>query len=257
MGIALFIFIYLKYIMFPVFDSINKNKADIDNYNSQLNVLKVSGITNNRLKTQLAETKIKYNEALLNLPLLEKNPEIAYNLKPIADANSVALDNLSLSDGVLYTPSANTQNKKGKLPIDNSNLYSINANLNVTTTDYSNIMDFLSAIENDKRINEVTNFSIQYQRLTKVAGTTSNNQTPADASTTPQAVDTTQQNTDSSGQAVASTDQTNTTSAQTTTVNVEPVSASISVNYFYNLSSDQKPKYDFNKGTYGKDDLFK
>lgn len=266
MGIALFIFIYLKYIMLPVLDNINKNKGDIDNYKSQLNLLQISGLKNNRLKSQVAKAKKNYNVALLNLPLLEKNPEIVYNLKPIADQNNVTLDSISLSDGILYVPNVNDLTKKNKLPIESSNLYSVNTNLNVSTSDYSNIMDFLSAVENDKRINEIANFSIQYQRQNKITGNSNDTQKQPDVTSSQSIISDTQndntntQNSDNITKELPSDqtngDQINTSSTQST-IDTEPVSANISINYFYNLTKGQKPKYDFNKGTYGKDDLFK
>lgn len=228
--------------MLPVINKIGKNKTDIDNYRSQLNLLKITGMKNNGLVSQVNKAKVQYSAALQSLPLLEKNPEIAYNLKPMADENNVVIQSVSLGDGVLYTPTANASNaeqnssssKNQKTDANtnnaanNANLYSINVNLNVMTTDYANMMDFLSALENDKRINEVTNFTIQYQRDT----TTSTNQTNTNTATT------------------------DTTTTDTTTKVKNAVTATISLNYFYNLTNDQKPNYDFNKGTYGKTDLF-
>lgn len=226
LAVLMIVFVYLKYFLMPILDDINKNNADIDKYNSQINLAKVMEISNNKLRQERDKVKQSYNVALTKLPSLEKNPEIAYNIKPLADSNNISLESVTLSDGVLYTAPTYTS-KKNIVPIDTTNLYTAGVNITVTSANYSDMMDFVNSLETDKRINEITNFSIQYQKSTATVENTQSSSTDG-------------------------------TISQTIT-NAAIVNANISINYFYNLNSGNnlKPKYDFNKGVYGKDDLFK
>lgn len=225
LGIVVIIFAYYKYFLTPVMGNITSSKEDIDRYNSDLNQLKIVGIANDKLEEKLAKVKLSYNDAILKLPVLEKNPEIAYNIKPLADANRVNLASVSLSEGTQYTTPVSTS-QKSNVQIDSANLYTASVNLIVSANNYSNMMDFVNALETDKRINEITSISMQYQKSPNI--------------------DTSRQTASTGG-----------TTKTLTTIDENVINASISINYFYNLNGNEKPKYDFNKGTYGKDDLFR
>lgn len=226
LGTVIILFVYFKYFLMPVLDNINNSRADIDKYNSQISQLKITEIANSESKRELTKIKLSYKDALLKLPPLEKNPEIAYNIKPFADANNVNLESVSFSDGTLFTPgTGSTQNSNGL--VNNSNLYSTTVNINVSADNYFDMMNFVNALENDKRLNEITVFSIQSQ-----------NNNPADATTQ------------------ASTDDNPKSKIQLST-NMQIINANIAINYFYNLDNKVKPNYDFNKGSYGKTDVFK
>lgn len=251
LGALVIIFIYSKYFLMPVLDNINKSKTEIDKYNSQINLLKVLNISNDKLKEERAKVRLTYNTDLTELPSLEKNPEIAYNIKPLADSNNISLESVSLSDGILYTTPTN-ENRKNIVPIDSTNLYTAGVNISVTGANYSDMMDFVNSLENDKRINEITSFSIQYQKSPEVVTNTQSINTDGTTTNT----DGTTTNIDGT---TTTNDSSNSISTTQTTTNTDIVNANISINYFYNSnsSSNLKPKYDFNKGNYGKDDLFK
>jgi hypothetical protein len=229
LAIILLIYIYMQYFLMPIINNIDISKQNIERNNSLISQLKVVEFGNKALKDELSRAKINYDNALTALPLLEKNPEIVYNIKPIADKAKVTIQDVSMGDGALYIPQASTA-KNYSLPYRGINIYCVNVNLNVKSDNYSNMMDFVNGLENDKRIDEITDFSMQYQ---KSNSTNTSNQT-----------------------SISSGTDTQTSNANHVNVDTSAVNANISINYFYSLDNNIKPKYDFNKGTYGKSDIF-
>jgi hypothetical protein len=208
---AIIVYVYIQYFLMPILSNISISKQNIEKSNSEISQIKVISYGNEELKKQLAKVKLNYQEALLELPTLEKNPEIAYNIKPMADNANVSIDSVSIGEGTPYIPQT-SGNQKSNIATENSSLYSVAVNLSVSSSNYSNVMGFVNSLEADKRIQEITSFSI-------ISDKSSNTNT-------------------------------------TINKNISSVSATININYFYSLNNNEKPKYDFNKGTYGKDDIF-
>lgn len=137
--------------MSTISDSISKNNDTVKHINVVKNLNKVQ-------KDKLTKLQVQYDEAAKALPKSERNPEVTYDIKNLADVNKVTINSISIGTGVEYKQqNTAVQNKTA----DNSKNNNINGrlmNLPVTINingDYLDMMDFVAAIEKDKRIAEV------------------------------------------------------------------------------------------------------
>lgn len=219
--IAILAAFYLYYSLFlsPILNKIKDEKSKVETYTLQLNNINLVKSTNKTLNLELKNLKEKNEENLNRLPEFERNPEIAYKLKSIADNNKVTLNNINFSDPAIYNNSANSSNEQQnnnsssnevKSSVTNfpkGSLLNIPVNLRVVGS-CDDLLKFVAAIENGDRISIINTLKLDLQ-----------------------------------------TNGTNST---------DIIITDMSLDYFYiNSSTTDKPDYDFNKGTYGKDNLFK
>lgn len=219
--IAILAAFYLYYSLFlsPILNKIKDEKSKVETYTFQLNNINLVKNTNKTLNVELKNLKEKNEENLNTLPDFERNPEIAYKLKSIADNNKITLNNINFSDPAIYNNSANSSNtqqnnnsssnevKSSVTNFPKGSLLNIPVNLRVVGS-YDNLLKFVAAIENGDRISIINTIKLDLQ-----------------------------------------TNDTNST---------DIIITDITLDYFYiNSSTTDKPDYDFNKGTYGKDNLFK
>lgn len=215
MIVMLVLYGYLRLLFLPVFNDISKNKSSINTYNQEINTQNSNKAINMKNKKELEDLKGKMGDVFASLPEDERNPEVAYDLKGIADNSGVILNNINLgqtSGTIGASQNASTQNTDNgavninipqnntKLPQGADKVRVIPLSIQVTGT-YGNITKYLSALEHGSRLMEIQNVSM-------------------------------------SG-------------------NGKNIKASITVNCLY-MDTQNKGgiSYDFNKGTYGKDDPF-
>ncbi len=199
LSIAIF-YAYYKLFLSPAISEIMHLKSVVSSYNNQLQQLRLTSDSNKKLDTQLQEKEKKFEESTKVLPQSAREPEVAYNLKAMADGSKVKVDNISFGQPA---SSAATQQSNGQN--NNTNSQTGVMTLPVTllvTGDYNSIISFTSSIESGGRLAEIETLNI------------------------------------SQGSSL--------------------LQANINVNFYYvNGTESNSDKFDFNHGTYGKDNLFK
>lgn len=227
-GILAVIYVYYSFFLSPVMNKIKIEKSKVDAYNTQLQNINEMKTTNKKLSNELDTLKEKNNKNSIALPNFEKNPEIAYKLKAIADANKVSIVNVNLSQPTTYsrtssnTSSNNTNNSQQSSTGNSSNansavvtakpgsLLSIPVSVGITG-DYDGIMNFISSIEKEERLSIINSINLSSQGTGGSSNLGSNS-----------------------------------------------ITTTITLDYFYIApSAKDKVEYDFNKGNYGKDNPFK
>ena len=205
-------YLYYTFFFTPIMENINTNKQSIEKNRGLVNNIDIVKTSNKKQEATIKELGTKYEAATKSLPGSEKNPEVYYEVKKIADGSKIIINNIAVGKGAEYkepTPevsNSTTANKTTtKQGADNKNqgggkLMVIPVSLNITGS-YTSVMDFIVAIENDKRIAETSTLNITQGKNNSFQG-------------------------------------------------------SVTLNYYY-IELNQEEKYDFNTGTYGKENLFK
>ncbi|WP_010239285.1 hypothetical protein [Clostridium arbusti] len=222
-GVLAIIYVYYSFFLSPVINKIKIEKSTVDSYNVQLKNINEMKASNMKLINELDDLKEKNNKNSIALPNFEKNPEITYKLKTMADTNKVNISNVNMSQPITYSQSSsNTSNNSTNSSQQSNTNNSNNSNSVVVTAkpgsllsipvsitingDYDGIMNFISSIEKDDRLSIMNTVSLD-------SGNSGN-------------------------------------SSEITTI--------ITLDYFYIApSAKDKVEYDFNKGEYGKDNPFK
>ena len=178
LGLALVVFGYSRFFLMPVLDNIKTSQQNVDNYKIQVNELKNMAISNIRLRKNLEAVEVKYTEALKHLPAFEKDPEIAYNVKSMADQSQVKINSIVLSDSILYLegaanqtvvnntnpPENNSTEASNTMAPGGEKIYSVPVSINASGSSYTNVMDFVNLIETDPRIAVVNTLNIVKQQ---------------------------------------------------------------------------------------------
>lgn len=205
LGVLIVGYIYFNYFLSPVLQRISSSKSNIYSYETSLNSLNLTKLKNERNKKELEEIKNKAKLSEKALPKSERNPEIHYNLKVLGDKSNIIINSIDFGANTPYTSDKLEDDKKENNELNLADLNTVAVNINVTG-DFKSIINFISDVEKDTRIAEVSSINI-------------NNEDGAESGN---------------------------------------LSANISINYYYIASKDDNnEEYDFNKGIYGKDDLFK
>lgn len=196
---------YIKLLLNPIIDNLNEVNSTVNTYKSQLNLLNTASSDNKMLEKKLEDLQTRLADAVKALPLSERSPEAAFNIKQFADSSKVKLNSLTFGQAMDYSSKTQSNANNNSSSADQNNSASKLMYLPVTisvTGDYNSIINFISSIENGNRIAEIS-----------------------------------------------SADFTNSTGTLQATI--------IANFYFTTNGSSDNYDYDFNKGSYGKDDLFK
>ena len=163
-------FIYQKYFLAPIVSEIQSVNQEIILSKDKVNNIKIAEVENKKQATQLKDISLKFQEAIISLPQNERNPEIPYSIKAISDLNKVSINSITLGKGMEFIVQANIAETKQPV-VDNKNNSAINNTaLNsklmacpVTLTvssDYTDLIKFMAALEKDKRIAEIDSVNI-------------------------------------------------------------------------------------------------
>ncbi|TDT61960.1 type 4a pilus biogenesis protein PilO [Fonticella tunisiensis] len=177
-GVMIFFALYYSYFLSPILKNISDSRANIAIYENELGNLKLTQKLNEKQKKELEVIRDGFEDAAKALPKMERSPEIAYNLKVLGDEKAIIINSLSFGEPSEYKIESNDSNNKAdtkdsisegggsdsnKTGADAKNqeekLYVVAVNLSVSG-DYINIMDFISSVENDKRIAEITDVNM-------------------------------------------------------------------------------------------------
>lgn len=170
LAVVIVLFIYFKYIFSPVLDNIISTKSNIKKYKADISLIESTKILNEKQKVELEQLREQFLSAAMALPPIERNPEIIYNLKPLLDSNGIILNSASFGEPSQFTETqsnmgtqnggnsqSNSSNNASKPVVEK--LMAVPVNLSISG-DYINIVNFISAVEKDKRIAEIGDVSI-------------------------------------------------------------------------------------------------
>jgi Tfp pilus assembly protein PilO len=219
LAVAALLLLYTKMFLLPILEKIDISNQTVQDYKLQVIELTAMKTVNENMRKSLTELKTKYQDALIQLPEQPRNPEVAYNLKPLADLCSVKLDSVSLGSGEQYSAPAQPEaaaesagqpeegQESQEAELSSISIFSMPVTIAATAGSYSDVMKFIGLLENDKRFTGIKTISLSGRGESSSAG--------------------------------------------------NGMTLTVSVNYYYTTGSKEKPTYYFNNGSYGKDDLFR
>lgn len=202
LGIAIVIYVYYTFFLTPVLNKISISNTNITNYNAEIQSIAIKEAETKKLEKQYEELKVKYDDFLTKYPNFSKAPQIAYDVKALADIYGITLENIGFSEPLKVGTSTPENKEETTTKDSNFQLFNIAANITASGT-YANIKSFIKALEEEKRATEISTTSISKKEDTNILA--------------------------------------------------------LSANFYYvmNTNNSQQNAYEFNKGTYGKVDIFK
>lgn len=153
-----FITIYLYYSLFLncYLKRLKIARGKVEQYTISVEKIKNTKKAIKIQREDLEKLKAILNKYLDSLPDMERNPEIAYNLKKLGDITNVNI--LSLSFGEVFEVKGDKNisypNTEGYVKI-----FTVPISISVTG-EYEDITNFIHSIENDKRIIEIKGLGI-------------------------------------------------------------------------------------------------
>ena len=162
LGIAVLLFLYAKLFLLPVLDETATTRQAVQDEQMQVSELTAMKTVNENMRKSLTELQKKYESALIQLPDQPRNPEVAYNLKPLADISNVTLMSVSLGDGEQYSELERPENTDDgqEDQIQNVQIFNMPVTIEGTAGSYSDVMDFVDQLEKDKRFTRIKSLSI-------------------------------------------------------------------------------------------------
>lgn len=176
LGVAVFVCLYYILFLSPFINKIDAANGRVEQ--CKVEVQKIKDARNNidKLKEEFEQLKITLEKYLEAVPEMEKNPEIAYNLKKLGDTNKVNISTLSIGEpSEVKSDSKDTKtetktdakaNAKTNTAANSSTdvktmkkLYIIPVSINAKG-DYDPIMNYINSIEHDKRIAAINGAAI-------------------------------------------------------------------------------------------------
>lgn len=180
LGILSIILLFYAYYALFLNTAIKKMQElgeDIDKARIEVNKIRNAKEIIKNQKDQIEELKDSLNMAFKAIPEAERNPEIAYNMKKLADENKIYFSTISFAEAEDYdslkddgkktennqnTNEQNQGNSTGKSNGETNSskkLYIVPAVVS-TEGDYNTTMNFISSIENDSRISLVNSINM-------------------------------------------------------------------------------------------------
>jgi type IV pilus assembly protein PilO len=159
------IYAYYSFFLTPILKKITVLHEQIDKDNVAINNINIVKSQNKKQNEQLQSIQVKYTDASKALPTSEKNPEITSEIKKLADNNKIIINSIDLGKSSEYKNQSVTANNKAATKKDelsngvSGKLMITPVTLNITG-DYLNMIDFISSIEQDKRIVEINTLNI-------------------------------------------------------------------------------------------------
>lgn len=160
LALCIFIFIYYSLFLNPILKKIDMVKSDINSCGIEVNKIRNAETIISNQKSEAENLKAALEESLNIIPDIEKNPEIAYNLRQLGDTNRVTIANLTFEEimNLNEEEGKNTENQQNNNP-QYSKIYAVPVTVEVLG-DYNSIMNYISDIEKDARISNIYTVSI-------------------------------------------------------------------------------------------------
>lgn len=224
-GILAVFYIYYSFFLSSMINKIKAEKFIVDTYNTQLQNINEIESTNKKLNNELTDLKEKNSKNSIALPNFERNPEIAYKLNTMANSNKVTINNINLAQPTTYSKtSSNTLTNNTNNSQQSSTTNSSSANSVVVTAKPGSLLSIPVNLSVTGDYDGIINFISSIEKDERISIMNS----------------------------------INLTSQSSNNGTANGITASITLDYFYIVSSTKdKVEYDFNKGSYGKDNPFK
>lgn len=171
-GVVIF---YLYYLLFlnPYLKMIDEAKERVNKSMIEVEQIKIAKENLPKLSAEVDSLKVDLQRCLDVIPEVERNPEIAYNLKKIGDNNKINISTLGLGEPVEFNSEPNnsantntsTNTSANKAVLDSKKIYVVSAVM-TASGDYDAIMNFIHAVESDKRIIDVKGAGINTDQQT-------------------------------------------------------------------------------------------
>ena len=219
LGIVVIFYLYYGFYMNPMLQKRSASEKNIKKYEEDINSSKNIAKENEKLKLQIADLTAKSAEQDKLLPKSERQPEYIKDIKAAADKNSITINAISFGKAKEVTvDSKNASNQ-------NNNQQNSSDKNNQTSSNASKQNTAVNAVYTSPLSISITG---DYKSIVAFVSAAENGN----------------RFTDISSLNIAAQDKT--------------ISANININYYYsNVLAKKDITYDFNKGSYGKDDLFK
>jgi Pilus assembly protein, PilO./General secretion pathway, M protein. len=115
-------YLYYTFLLSPELKKIQATQSNIDQYTKELNELKLLSASNKKLGETLNELKLKLDQSNGTLPKGDRSPEVQRETKKIVDNTKVILSGVVIGNGVEYNLNTNTNanaQKTGESKTDN------------------------------------------------------------------------------------------------------------------------------------------
>lgn len=162
LALAIIFYVYYTFLLSPVMDKVSASHENIASYNQQLNNIKLKEAQTVKLKADYETYKNDYAKLVLRFPSYEKDPQIGYNLKILADKSKVLLQNqtyTAVNNADPASASSNTADTKAVKKDEKYKLNSAAVNISISGT-YDGIRSFINSLENEERATIISNVNI-------------------------------------------------------------------------------------------------
>jgi len=161
-SILAIVFVYYSLVLKPIYNKIDVQNQTILGYDSQIVTLNTLAIKNKKDQSDLNSLKAKVSTMNMQLPKVEKNPQLAFDIKNSADNYGLSIKDLTFTTPSQYslaptTSTAVTTNQAADAATAKANLL-LFAKMQVVPVkvtisgNYNKIMDFIQAIETGTRL---------------------------------------------------------------------------------------------------------
>lgn len=152
LGVAAFFYLYYIAFLNPFLKKIDAANDRVEKCKAVVEKIKEAERNIDNQRGELEELKVTLEKYLDAMPEMERNPEIAYNLKKLGDTNKVSILALSLGEPIEFKADANADSSKTEEGV--KKIYAIPVSMNANG-DYGPIMSYINSIEKDKRIADI------------------------------------------------------------------------------------------------------
>lgn len=161
LGFVILVYSFYSFYLVPELDKINNVKGSINAYEKQIEQINQAKKINSKLKTELLALIITTKDVFLTIPEMERNPEIAYNIKQLSDQNITQLHSLSFDQISQYNdiPPSNEEKSTTEKTVINYGIYKVPIAISISGN-YETLMEFLASVENHKRISSIKSLTI-------------------------------------------------------------------------------------------------
>lgn len=164
-GALIIIYGYYSLFLTPVLKNITALHEQIDRNSAAIININLVKLQNKKQNDELSNLQAKLEDASNALPKSEESPEIINELKKLADTNGVIINSIGLGKSTDYKNLSTASNNKA---VNKNNDLNNGTNEKImitpvtlnTSGSYLNIIDFVSAVEAEKRIVEMNTLNI-------------------------------------------------------------------------------------------------
>ncbi|MFA9399051.1 MAG: hypothetical protein ACERKV_12420 [Clostridiaceae bacterium] len=154
LGVAIVIYLYYTFFLTPVLNTISTSKENITSYNTELDSLSAKEVETGKMETQYDELKVQYDGITKRYPKFEKVPQIAYDIKIIADKNNIELTTASFGEKSKVGDDSTTETTNNNSVSTVPELYFVPLTMNISGS-YINAKAFIKDLENETRSSRI------------------------------------------------------------------------------------------------------